>query len=160
MNPMHSKETGSSLIEVVVALFVLAIGMLGVLSMQVKSMQFNQSAYYYSQAVYLANQILEDMRSSPNIANAYLIGIDESTPESTKNCSISGETCSATELRDFNLKTWRENVEGTLVLGKSSVERIGNFYAITVQFDDSRSSPDAESNGNPELAEYVLMTEI
>lgn len=159
MNRVRSKEVGSSLIEVVVALFVLAIGMLGVLSMQVKSMQFNQSAYYYTQAVYLANQILENMRSSPDIANAYLIGIDESAPTASKNCSASGETCSATELRNFNLKTWRENVQATLVSGKSSVERIGDFYAITVQFDDTRSSPDNDGD-TPELAEYVLMTEI
>lgn len=159
MNRVRSKEVGSSLIEVVVALFVLAIGMLGVLSMQVKSMQFNQSAYYYSQAVYLANQILENMRSSPDLANAYLIGLDESAPTTSKNCSASGVTCTATELRNFNLKTWRDNVQNTLVSGKSSVERVGNFYAITVQFDDTRSSPDAES-GTPELAEYVLMTEI
>lgn len=160
MNRVRSKEVGSSLIEVVVALFVLAIGMLGVLSMQVKSMQFNQSAYYYSQAVYLANQILENMRSSPDIANAYLIGIDESAPTAEKNCSASGVTCSATELRNFNLKTWRENVQNTLVSGKSSVQRVGSFYAITVQFDDTRSSPDAAEGGDPELAEYVLMTEI
>lgn len=160
MNRGRSKEVGSSLIEVVVALFVLAIGMLGVLSMQVKSMQFNQSAYYYSQAVYLANEILENMRSSPGIANAYLIGIDESAPTANKNCGASGETCTATELRNFNLKNWRENVEATLVSGKSSVQRVGDFYAITVQFDDSRSSPEQKADGSPELAEYVLMTEI
>jgi type IV pilus assembly protein PilV len=159
MSRVRNKEVGSSLIEVVVALFVLAVGMLGVLSMQVKSMQFSQSAYYYSQAVYLANQVLENMRSTPDIANAYLIGLDESSPTSSKDCA-SGETCSAVELRNFNLKTWRENVETTLISGKSSVERIGSFYAITVQFDDSRSSPDQDSNGKPELAEYVLMTEI
>jgi len=160
MNRIRNKEVGSSLIEVVVALFVLAVGMLGVLSMQVKSMQFNQSAYYYSQAVYLANQILENMRSSPDIANAYLIGLDESAPTISKNCSVSTETCSPTELRNFNLKSWRENVEATLVSGKSSVERIGGFYAITVQFDDTRSSPEQKADGAPELAEYVLMTEI
>lgn len=159
MNRLSHKDVGSSLIEVVVALFVLAVGMLGVLSMQVKSMQFSQSAYYYSQAAYLANQILENMRSSPNIANAYLIGIDESAPTAPKNCSATGETCSATELRNFNLKNWRDNVESTLVSGKSSVERVGNFYAITVQFDDTRSAPN-KNGDEPELAEYVLMTEI
>lgn len=115
MNRLPSKEVGSSLIEVVVALFVLAIGMLGVLSMQVKSMQFNQSAYYYTQAVYLANQILENMRSSPGAANTYLIGLDESTPSISKNCSASGVTCTPAELRNFNLKIWRDNVSGTLV---------------------------------------------
>lgn len=159
MNRLRSNEVGSSLIEVVVALFVLAIGMLGVLSMQVKSMQFNQSAYYYTQAVYLANEILENMRSSPAIANTYLIGLDESAPAASKNCGDTSVTCSPAELRNFNLKNWRDNVSSTLVSGKSSVERVGDFYAITVQFDDSRSSPDGNSD-KPELSEYVLMTEI
>lgn len=160
MNRSCSKESGSSLIEVVVALFVLAIGMLGVLSMQVKSMQFNQSAYYYSQAVYLANEILENMRSSPGVADAYLIGLDETAPTISKNCSATGVTCSPTELRDFNLKKWRENIESALISGKSSVQRVGDFYAITVQFDDTRSAPDKENREGPELSEYVLVTEI
>jgi type IV pilus assembly protein PilV len=156
MNP--KTQSGSSLIEVVVALFVLAIGMLGVMSMQVKSMQFNQSAYYYSQAVFLANEILENMRSSPSIANTYLIGLDEKAPEIKKDCEAEDVTCTALEQRDYNLYQWRSNIEKTLVSGKSSVARIGNFYAITVQFDDSRSS--ANRTGEVELSEYVLMTEI
>jgi len=159
MNRLPRNEVGSSLIEVVVALFVLAIGMLGVLSMQVKSMQFNQSAYYYTQAVYLANQILENMRSSPGAANTYLIGLDENAPTVSKNCGASGVTCTPAELRNFNLKNWRDNVTGTLISGKSSVERVGDFYAITVQFDDTRSSPDNDGT-TPKLSEYVLMTEI
>lgn len=154
----RKNESGSSLIEVVVALFVLAIGMLGVLSMQVKSMQFNQSAYYYSQAVFLANEILENMRSSPSNANTYLIDLEEKSPEISKNCSASGITCTLAEQRDYNLNQWRNNIEKTLVSGKSSVARVGDFYAITVQFDDSRSS--TKQDGTMELSEYVLMTEI
>ncbi|MBC6904637.1 type IV pilus modification protein PilV [Saccharophagus sp. K07] len=158
MNRLRRNEVGSSLVEVVVALFVLAVGMLGVLSMQVKSMQFNQSAYYYTQAVYLANEILEHMRSSPGIANTYLIGLEEAAPTASKNCNDTSVTCSPAELRNFNLKQWRDNVTSTLVSGKASVQRVGDFYAITVQFDDSRSS--TKKDGTPELSEYVLMTEI
>ena len=151
-------EQGSSLIEVVVALFVLAVGMLGVLSMQVKSMQFNQSAYYYSQAVYLANEILESMRSNRSVANTYLIGLTEQTPNPAKDCKEAGVTCSATELRSYNLKEWRTNIASTLTSGKSSIERNGDYYAITVQFDDSRS--EVNGDGSPVLSEYVLVTEI
>jgi type IV pilus assembly protein PilV len=151
-------QSGSSLIEVVVALFVLAIGMLGVLSMQVKSMQFNQSAYYYSQAVYLANEILENMRSSPSVASTYTIDLEENSPTISKDCGTTGVTCTLAEQRDYNLNKWRDNIEKTLVSGKSSVERVGDFYAITVQFDDSRSAPG--DDGDRELSEYVLMTEI
>lgn len=157
--PIVKNQQGSSLIETVVALFVLAIGTLGVLAMQVKSMQFNQSAYYYTQATYLANEILESMRSNKAAANAYLINLDDKAPEAKVDCSEAGVTCTPTQLRDFNLSEWRNNIENTLVLGKSSIERIGDFYAITVQFDDSRSESAGAAEG-PVLNEYVLVTEI
>lgn len=158
MNRSMRSEHGSSLIEVVVALFVLAVGMLGVLSMQVKSMQFNQSAYYYSQAVYLANEILESMRSNRSVANTYLIELDESTPTPSKDCGAQGITCTPAELRSYNISQWRTNITSTLSSGKSSIQRNGDFYAITVQFDDSRS--EFGGNGAPVLSEYVLVTEI
>lgn len=156
---VNRKQQGSSLVEVVVALFVLAIGMLGVMSMQVKSMQFSQSAYYYSQATYLANEILESMRSNRAAADTYLIELDESTPVASVNCSEAGKVCTPQQLRDYNLSEWRKNVEQTLVSGKASVQRSGDYYAITVQFDDSRAESEQAEPGAV-LSEYVLVTEI
>jgi len=154
----HKNQAGTSLIEMMVALFVLAIGLLGVLSMQVKSMQFNQSAYYYAQAVYLANDILESMRSSPAQADTYLLDLTDVTPASSKNCETSNEVCSTAEMRDWTLNQWRTNVSNTLSAGRSAVSSNGNFYTITVQFDDSRS--EAAGTEGPSLSEYVLVTEI
>jgi len=57
-------QTGSSLIEVLISLTVLAFGILGVLGMQAKSVQFNQSAGVYSHAVHLAGDIAERIRSN------------------------------------------------------------------------------------------------
>ncbi len=158
MNKNIRMQRGSSLIEVVVALFVLAVGMLGVLSMQVKSMQFNQSAYYYTQAVYLANDILENMRSNKQLVSGYLINLDENPPVAELNCLDSNVTCTPAQMRDYNLNQWRANIEKTLVSGRSSVENNGNYFTITVQFDDSRGEPG--NKAGPVLSEYVLVTEI
>lgn len=158
MNIQMHKQQGSSLIEMMVALFVLAIGMLGIMSMQVKSMQFNQSAYYYGQAVYLANEIVESMRSNSGVAHTYLIELDEVNPNPQADCSLAGVICSPAQLRDWDLSRWRENVSGTLVSGTSSITNNGNFYTITVQFDDSRSDPNGDKG--TVLGEYVLVTEI
>jgi len=153
-----AKQEGSSLMEVVVALFVLAIGMLGVLGMQVKSLQFSQSAYQYSQAVYLANEILEGMRGNPGAVNTYLVGLDEVIAQPAADCEQQGVTCTPAQMKNFNLFQWRENITSTLVSGKSKIERNGSFFAITVQFDDSRS--EAVDHTGPALSEYVLVTEI
>lgn len=158
MNITTQKQQGSSLIEMMVALFVLAIGMLGVMSMQVKSMQFNQSAYYYGQAVYLANEIVESMRGNSAVAHSYLIELDEVKPNPQADCREAGVICSPTQLRDWDLSRWRENVSETLVSGTSSITNNGSFYTITVQFDDSRSDPNGAEG--TVLGEYVLVTEI
>ena len=152
------QQKGSSLIEMVVALFVLAIGMLGVMSMQLKSMQFNQSAYYYSQAVYLAYDILEGIRANPSMASAYVIKLDDATPTASVDCESDSVSCTPQQLKDWNLNNWRTNVASTLASGRSSIANDGSFVTITVQFDDSRSA--AEGTDGADLAEYVLVTEI
>ena len=53
---------GASLIEVLVAMVILAIGMLGLAGLQLSSMNNNQSAFYRSQATFLANDKLDRVR--------------------------------------------------------------------------------------------------
>ena len=55
-------QNGASLLEVMIALFVLAVGLLGVFAMQAESMKLNQQAYSSSQAMFLANDAVERMR--------------------------------------------------------------------------------------------------
>lgn len=158
MNRRPEAQKGTTLLEMMIALFVLAIGLLGVLSMQIKSMQFNQSSYYYTQAVYLANDILENMRSTPQTADTYLLGLTEADPVAGVDCEVSGVVCTPAQMRDFALAQWRENIASTLSQGRSSISNNGDFFTITVQFDDSRSQTAGEEGAS--LAEYVLVTEI
>lgn len=52
-----------------VSLFVLAIGLLGTLAMQTKSVQHNQNSYSFSQALVLANDLSERLRTAENAEN-------------------------------------------------------------------------------------------
>jgi len=55
---------GFSLIEVLVALLVLLIGLLGVVRMQLFSVQNNQGAYLRTQATYIASDMMDKMRAN------------------------------------------------------------------------------------------------
>jgi type IV pilus assembly protein PilV len=57
-----SNQSGFTLVEVLVALVILAIGLLGVAGLQNRSLSGNQGALYRSQAVLYANDIIERMR--------------------------------------------------------------------------------------------------
>lgn len=149
-------QYGSSLLEVMVALFVLGVGLLGVLALQLQSGKYNQSAYYYTQAAFLANEIAESLRSNPSVKNSYSLLIADATPTASVDCSSASVNCTAGELRDWNLNKWRNNVAANLPSGKSSIVSDGTFFTITVQFDDARVS----SSGAQDLHEYVLVTKV
>lgn len=66
VNVSKNKQIGSSLIEVLVALFVLAIGLLGVLSMQVNAVKMSRSSALISQANALAMDMYEAINAAPS----------------------------------------------------------------------------------------------
>jgi len=57
-------QRGVSLIEVLVAVFVFAIGLVGHAGMMVMSARSNQSAYLRTQVAYLANNMADRMRAN------------------------------------------------------------------------------------------------
>jgi len=156
-------QKGSSLVEVMVALFVLAIGLLGVLAMQSKSMQYNQSAHVYSQAVYLANDMAERMRSNVDGIVNYAGAIP--TAGVDKDCDA--EPCEAAALAEWDKYMWNVNVEKFLPGGDALIEQVPAagpvpaHYRVSVKFDDSRS--DGKENGvdgYSGIKSYSLIVEI
>lgn len=65
MKKRHSPYCGGfTLIEVMVALVILAVGLLGMASLMTRSQQSNESAYSRSQAALMAYDIIERMRTN------------------------------------------------------------------------------------------------
>lgn len=60
-----NRQTGFTLIEILVAMLILTVGILGVAAMQLVSFQTNQSAYSRSQATYLAQDMFDRIRANP-----------------------------------------------------------------------------------------------
>lgn len=60
--PIH--QSGFSMIEVLVALLLICIGVLGMVAMQGRTIQYNVDSTQRSNAAMLANELLETMRSN------------------------------------------------------------------------------------------------
>ena len=143
---MNKKEYGSSLIEVMVSLLVLAIGLLGVLGMQVQSLKSNQNAYLYSQAAFLANDIYESMNLFSDDASGFAISLSASTP-TLPNCTLSNSDCSKSDIITWSQSSWRTNVENLLPGGKGAVVLNNGAYEIQIQFIvgyDKDNGPETE----------------
>ncbi len=59
-----SRQTGIGLIEILIAVVIMSLGFLAAARMQVEGMRFSQSAYFQSQAYFLASDMIDRMRSN------------------------------------------------------------------------------------------------
>jgi type IV pilus modification protein PilV len=123
---------GVGLIEVLVAVTILAFGMLGIAAMQATALRNGQSASQRSQAVVATYAILERMRA--NYAVAGNGGYD-----------LAAMTCAppnAGDLAATDLHDWVESLHESL--GQDACGQIvdcgGETCRVIVQWDDSRGT--------------------
>lgn len=69
----RNRQQGFSLIEVLVTLVLLTIGMLGLVAMQGRGIQFTSDSVARNNAATLATEILEKIRATPDSRDSYLI---------------------------------------------------------------------------------------
>ena len=85
-----NKNQGFTLVEIMIAVFVLAIGLLGMAGLQMASLKNNHSAYLRTQAVEYAYDITDRMRANSVglTTGGALIGgsYDNQTPTEDTNC--------------------------------------------------------------------------
>ncbi|MFT7558449.1 MAG: type IV pilus assembly protein PilV [Flavobacteriales bacterium] len=130
------KQNGSSLIEVMVALFVLAIGILGVLGAQTRSMRMSQDAHLYSQATMLVNDLYESMKSHTDSTTfaRYIVHAAD-TDLSEPSCRALNSRCDNNSIAQWNVWKWKDNITEFLPGGEGKVEVVdGTIVAITVSF--------------------------
>ncbi len=102
---MRSRQSGFSLIEVLVASVILAVGILGIAGLQVVSLQQNRSSLLRSEALQIGNDILDRMRANPEEDYA---GVDfgDAPPADAINCELVTANCSKLDMRKFDQATW------------------------------------------------------
>ena len=98
-------ERGVGLIEVLVAVLVLAVGFLAAGRMQVQSLRDAQNAYHTSQARLLLDDMMDRMRNNPSGVRAG--GYDDRDTSVTVATDCLSASCSPIELAAYDLHVWR-----------------------------------------------------
>ena len=70
-NGKTAKQSGLTLIEVLISMLLLTIGILGALSLQLVSTKGNFDAKQRTEATMLANAIIDHMRANPEVLDCY-----------------------------------------------------------------------------------------
>jgi len=140
-------QRGFTLIEIMVAVVVLAIGLLGLAGLQATSLRFNSSAYLRSQATSLAYDIADRMRVNAVAARGGAYdGVALQTPLACTAAALAGDVANQ------DIQAWRNALTCTLPFGTGSIARNGTVFTITVQWDDSRGQQPAQ--------QFTMMTSI
>lgn len=114
-NPMMQRQSGFTLIEVLVAFFVLSIGLLGVVALMINAKVSQHQAVQRTRAVDLAQAIIERIRINPAAIATYNIGLspkggNTAAAEPVPNCATSA--CTPAELAAHDLWSWERSLQG------------------------------------------------
>jgi type IV pilus assembly protein PilV len=137
---IEKKSHGFSLVEVLIALIVMSVGMLGIAGLYVQSMQAGRTSMLRHHAVTLAGDIADRIRANPTAGAAYI-----ASPGADNNCVGQGIDCSVAEMAAHDIFLWEAQAAEFLpAMGDGSRQVVVNFdaaaappiYTITVRWDE------------------------
>ncbi len=153
-NKLRKSTFGFSLLEVLVALAIFSIGLLGLANLQGQSISSSYNAHLRTQATSLARSIIDRMRANRDqaiVVNNYFTNFEQNPPSNITNCST--VDCSAEEMARLDLLEWKCNLgvymqesfcsslvsQATLPNGDGQIEAEGTSgqTKVTVRWTDT-----------------------
>ena len=124
-------QAGVGLIEVLIAVLVFAIGLLGLARLETVNLATNHGSQLRSQAMTLTYDILDRMRANRDVAlnGGYDIALGDAAP--------SGTTVVATDLQQWKAASAGQLPQGDGAIARTVASGVTRFL-VTVQWDDSR----------------------
>jgi type IV pilus assembly protein PilV len=129
-----NRQRGASLIEVLVALLIFTVGLLGLAAMQLNSLQSVADSGQRSQSVWLMQDFIERMRANPDGTAAQYAAAANCAALPTPMCAdyfnpatnakVNGSQCSAAQMAVFDV--WE---------ARCSYSGLGNFNTIDARFN-------------------------
>ena len=163
---MKHTQQGVSLIEILIALLVLSIGLIGVASLQLNALQANQSSFHRSQAVNLTYDIMDRLRANHAVATG---GNNYVTNGFTAigNCNMNFQNVANNSVAVNDINGWTNALRCNLPQGHGSIIRgPNNLYTITVQWsnvhfgDDGDGDGDGDGQPQPQWESFTTRTQL
>lgn len=145
---------GSTMIEVLVAVLVFSVGLLGIATTQTLGLTTSQSALHRSQAAQLTYELIDIIRMNPgetdldfdsDAATASIFsGYDSEVNDysSVAACVGAGSGCTTTEMATTRMAYWEDRLAESLPESRAFLTLNGNVYTVTVQWSDFRNNQD------------------
>jgi type IV pilus assembly protein PilV len=145
---------GFTLVEVMVTLFIVAVGVLGVTGLQLASMRSNHSAFLRSQATLAAYALTDRVRTDP----ASFRGVKFDTNKAAGNASFQAWV---EELEHLAMTEPETDPLGELDCSNGNACNSGHC-AITIRWNDARGEDTAlaQTGRDAKVLEFLLCTRV
>lgn len=135
------KSRGFTLVELLVSILVAAIGMVGLLTMDMQSTRWIHSSYLRSQAILQAREMADRMMTNPaGVADgdySNISGFPASPPTCKTSASTTTINCSAAQIASFDLNEWNTSIAQLMPTGAGSVSSpVDGVFTITVSWQE------------------------
>ena len=151
VNRVDVKHKGFTLVEVLVALVVMSVGMLGIAALYLEGLRAGRTALYRTTAVNLAADMADRIRANQNAGVAYA----GTGPGADSACVNGPVDCTAAQLADDDWFSWSNQLDAQLPNGASGEVEIAGAapatYTITVAWPEI---------GQEEPATYTLSVQL
>lgn len=155
---------GVTLIEVLVALVVMSIGMLGIAGLQVATAQFQQGSRVRGMLAPMLSDIASRIRTNPDQAgnnaatgaiytSSYALSDTWSTQQSatltvSKYCENDGVSCTTSERSSYDMIAWRQRVRAAVPQGAALVsgDRASGFQVTFMWMDKNLTDKGSASD--------------
>lgn len=145
-----ASASGFTLIEVLVAMLITAIGIMGIAALQFKGLQYNQDAYYRTQINFLAYDIADRMRLNQKNASTYVMANAYEVPaDKPAGCKQTGTNAVG---KSNDMACWKEQLWESLPPGSTAqIADSGNgLFTVTLAWVDR------ENPGNLKTLDYTF----
>lgn len=137
---------GFSLLEVLIAIVVLSVGLLGLAGLQFSALRGNNQTYERSQAHLLAQEIADSMRANRIAAGASLFVLDPGTPPDDPPVDCRVGACDTPALSAaYSLDQWYTKLTETLPSATARIRcepagvcAVGVVHTVQIMWDEYR----------------------
>lgn len=168
LSKTNKSQRGVGLLEILVSILVLGVGALGVATMQLTGLKYNTGSQARSQAIFLANDMMDRMRANRDVA-------DNSPVYNTQGFEAAGDApqidcyvvnCSPQQLAEFDQFHFLTQVQTLLPFGLAEIQSIDDSgvraYLITLQWRNVANRQDREgfTPDDDELSEFTFVSAL
>ncbi len=155
------RNSGFAMIEVLVAMFLIALWMLASAGTQISSLKFQKSAANRALAISLAGELSERIEANLAAAATGAYGLASTSSAVAPATDCAAVFCTPAQMANFDLAQWSGRVASTLpVVNMSVVQGTAasglSTYTITLSWNERRGRQTYAETGDTELLSYVL----